>query len=179
MNGFLITHNHNRNSLFDLRREMDRLFEDFWHTPRTPTAISEDWRPACDIEEQDDCYLMTFEMPGIPKDNIKIECVDNQITVSGERSREPKNTDGFYSERRFGKFSRSFTLPAGVNSEKVEANYEDGILRLYVPKSESARPRQIKISNGSGAGFFGKLLGQSTPNDRREKEVHSFNGSKQ
>jgi len=179
MNYFLTTRNRNLNPLWDLRREMDKLFDDAWGLTQNKTDRADfDWSPTCDVEENDDHYLMTVEMPGIPKDQIKIECVDNQLTISGERSYSTKNKeDGYrYSERRYGKFYRSFALPAGVNADKVEANYEDGVLHLYVPKAESTKPRQIKISNGSGTGFFGKLLGQSSPNSRGEKEgVHSSN----
>jgi HSP20 family protein len=173
MNTYIVTRNNRSwNPLFDLRREMDRLFDDFW-TPTT-TQTENAWHPACDVEENDDHYLMTVEMPGVPRDQIKIECVDNQVTISGERSSDQKKSKA-YSDRYYGKFYRSFTLPAGVNADKVEANYQDGILRLYVPKAESAKPRQIKITNGSEKGFFGKLLG-NTP---KEKEgVHSSDENK-
>jgi len=173
MNTYLVTRNNGWNPLSELHREMDRLFDDFWTTP-TNTQTPNNWNPDCDVEENDDHFLMTLEMPGIPRDQIKIECVDNQITISGERNREQKKTKS-YSERYYGKFYRSFTLPAGVNADKVEANYQDGILRLYIPQAESAKPRQIKITNGSDKGFFGKLLGQSP----KEKEgVHSSDENK-
>ena len=76
---------------------------------------------------------------------------------------------GYYSERRFGKFHRTFKLPSGVSSDKVEAHYQDGMLRVYVPKAETAKPRQIKISNGSGTGLFGKLLGASATKDKEDR----------
>lgn len=188
MSYFLSTRNNRSLSpLWDLRREMDKLFDDAWgltQTSNNSDAVEYDWNPVCDVEEGEDHYLMTVEMPGIPKDQIKIECIDNQLTISGERGRESRNTqkekekEGYrYTERRYGKFYRSFTLPVGVNADKVEANYEDGVLRLYVPKAESAKPRQIKIGSGNGPGLFGKLLGQTTPSDRREKETHSVHNS--
>jgi len=181
MNYFLTTRNaRSLNPLWDLRREVDRLFDDAWGLTKASTdGVEYDWNPTCEVEENDDHYLMTIEMPGIPKDQIKIEYINNQLTISGERGRESKKQDdGYrYSERRYGKFYRSFALPAGVNADKVEANYEDGVLRLYVPKAEEARSKQIKISSGGGAGFLGKLLGQTAPNDRGEKEVRSTHGS--
>ncbi len=170
MNTLLVTRNNSWSPLAELRNEMDWLFDDFWTTPTT-TRFDQNLNPACDVEENEDHYLIALEMPGVPRDQIKIECVDNQLTISGERIRENRKTnkDQSYSERQHGKFYRSFVLPAGANADKMEAQYEDGILRLYVPKAESAKPRQIKITNGSGTGFFGKLLGQS----KDKEELHS------
>jgi len=149
------------------RKEMGRLFEDLW--PESVSSWSSSWSPACEIEEDDGHFLITAEMAGIPKDQIKIELRDNQLLISGERHQGTKRKEGGYrySERRFGKFQRAFSLPTGIDADHVEANYEDGILRLFIPKTDSAKPRQIKISNGSATGFFGRLLG--TP--KKEKEV--------
>lgn len=155
--------------LTEFRREMDRLFDDYW----SPTSgdsrreMESEWNPACDVAEAENHYLLTLEVPGIPKEQIKLEVIDNQITISGERTAEEKKREpgSWYTERRYGKFHRTFSLPAGVDAQKVEANYQDGILKVYVPKAESAKPRQVKISNGSSSGFFGKLLN----NDDRAK----------
>ncbi len=156
--------------LTELTQEMDRLFtsrwDDNWDDVRGDVRS---WSPACEVEEAKDHYLVTLEVPGIPKDQIKIEVVDHQLIVSGERRQEKKTTsaegDSWYTERKFGRFQRSFALPQGVNAERVEADYSDGMLRLYVPKAESAKPRQIRIGERSptGGGFFGKLLGQEKP----------------
>jgi HSP20 family protein len=158
------------NPLADFRREMDSLFDDFL-SPANRTARNADysWVPACDVAEEEGHYMLSLEMPGVPKDDIKIEVADNTVTVSGERrsKEERKERGAWYGERRYGKFQRSFTLPAGIDADKIEANYQDGILHLMVPKAESAKPRQIKI--GSNTGFFGKLLGDS----RKKEEEHS------
>jgi HSP20 family protein len=150
-----------------LTREMDRLLDDFWAPPRNTRNLQEmeaKWNPPCDVEEADDHYLISLEMAGVPKEQIKIECHDNQILISGERRQESKKKEEgkWYTERRYGKFQRAFTLPAGVEADKVEANYHDGILRVYVPKTEVPQPRQIKITNGPGGGFLSKLLGSTT-----------------
>lgn len=141
------------------------VFDDFW----TPTAARREtsWNPACDVEEGADHYMLTLEMPGVPEDQIKLEVIDQQLTISGERRpKETKAGEGaYYSERRFGSFMRSFSLPAGVDTDKIEANYEHGLLRVYVPKAASARPRQIKIGQGTKSGkpgFLSKLVGDST-----------------
>jgi len=123
----------------DLRREFDRLFDD-WTSPAPRGLRTEStFVPACDVEEGEDHFLLTLEMPGMKRDDIKLEVNDDQLTISGERR---------YSERRFGKFQRSFALPPGIDTTRVEANYQDGILRIMVPKAESSKPRQIKIGSG-------------------------------
>ena len=146
----------------DLSREMNSLWRDIWapviHEER---ELAQAWAPAADVSELKDHFLVSVEMPGIPRDEIKIEVVENTITVSGERHSETKRTEHgtWYGERRFGKFQRSFRLPEGINADNIEANHQDGVLHLMIPKAASAKPRQIKISSGSS--FFGKLLGDS------------------
>lgn len=151
------------NTMSDFRRDFDRLFDE-WLTPaRKELRTESHFVPVCDVEEQDDHYLLTLEMAGVKKDDIKMEVVDNHIVISGERRNESRKQaeGGIYSERRFGKFQRTFTLPAGVDAAHVEANYQDGVLYIVVPKAETAKPRQIKISNGSlSSKFFGKFLNQ-------------------
>ena len=163
--------------LADLRLEMDRLFDDYWTTTPAPkTLVGENhFTPACDVAEEKDHFLLNIEMPGIGKNDVKLEVIDNQLIVSGERHQDRKNNDSgaWYSERRYGKFKRSFALPAGVDADKVEALHEDGILRIYVPKAESAKPRQIKIANGKSTSFFGKLIGQQSSNDQGKEKVAS------
>lgn len=156
----------------DFRREFDRLFDD-WTTPSSRgLRTDQTYVPACDVEEADDHYLLTLEMAGIKKEDIKLEVNDGQLTISGERRHEAKQKQEgqWYSERRFGKFQRSFALPAVIDADRVEANYQDGILRVVVPKAESAKPRQIQITSGSlSSKFFGNLLSKS----KEREEVHS------
>jgi HSP20 family protein len=125
--------------------------------------------PLCDVEEQDDHYLLSLEVPGMKKDDIKIEVVDRELTVSGERQRTSmKNERLAYTERRFGKFQRKFSLPVEVDTSLIEANYQDGLLRLVVPKAEAVRPRQIKITTGSDSSqFFEKLTNKFREKDKQ------------
>ena len=155
-----------------LQRDMDRMFDDFLSpstlsgTPGREMAFS----PPCDIEETDTHFLMTFDMPGISKKDVRIELRDNQLLVSGERQeqhRSEKNSR-VNTERFHGTFVRSFTLPSNVDPEKVEAHYEDGVLRIAVPKSEAAKPRQISINESKG-GFFKTLLGHREKEEKSEK----------
>jgi HSP20 family protein len=161
--------------LSDFRREMDRLFDDFW-SPSHASLGDSDLTPACDVEVADDHYLFAIEMPGIARDDIKIEVVDNQLTVSGERKSSTKSDGkGYrYTERRFGRFQRSFALPAGVDADKIEASCEDGVLHLMVPKAEEAKPRQIRIGEkraDGGNGFFGKMLGSRDEKENRPAQA--------
>lgn len=144
----------------ELRRELDSLFD--W-TRTTPYWATDEatLRPACDVQEEEASYLLTLEVPGVAKEDIKIETLENQIIVSGERKLETKKNSNtyLYSERRFGKFHRTFALPSHIDTDKVEAHYQDGVLRVLVPKAESAKARQVKITNGTNAGFLGRFLG--------------------
>jgi len=90
------------------------------------------------------------ELPGIKKEDIEISLHDGVLTVSGERKHEveKKERQSFRSERYFGKFQRSVTLPAAVNVGGVKAAYKDGILSIELPKAEEAKPRQIKVNVG-------------------------------
>jgi HSP20 family protein len=105
---------------------------------------------ACDVEETGSHYLMSFDLPGISKEDVKIEVVDNKLTVSGERKSEKKDdkNNHYVTERHYGSFQRSFTLPSTIDASHVEASYKDGVLQIALPKAESAKPRQIKISEG-------------------------------
>lgn len=163
--------------LMELRNEMDRLFDDFWGMPVSAQASDRTWQPACDVVEDDDHYLLSVEMAGIPKEQIKIEVQDQHLVISGERrAEEVKKEKGFkYSERQHGAFLRSFALPSGFDAEKIEANYQDGVLRVLVPKPNKLKPRQIKIGTGSNASFFGKLIGQSSTREKEERHSSSAN----
>lgn len=156
---YLMTRN---NPFNELRREMDRLWDDFGGPSGLAGTAASHWNPACDIEEGKDHFLLTVDMPGVPKDQIKIEVVDDQLTVSGERKREERRQEdgAWYTERRYGQFSRTFSLPSGVDPARVEAQYQDGVLKILVPKAETAKPRQIKVDDAGNSGFFGKLLGK-------------------
>jgi HSP20 family protein len=87
--------------------------------------------PACDVSETEEKFLLSVDLPGMKKEDIKIELKDQVLTISGERKTE--------------KYQRSFTLPTVVDGNKVEARYEDGVLELTLPKTELAKPRQIEI----------------------------------
>ncbi|MEO5971016.1 MAG: Hsp20/alpha crystallin family protein [Bdellovibrionia bacterium] len=155
-----------------MQRDIDRMFDDFISPGANLTGDVLNrqmvFSPVCDVEETDSHFLVSFDLPGINKKDVNIELRDNQLIVSGERKEEHKveKRNRMSTERFYGTFQRAFTLPSTVDADKVEAQYEDGVLRVAIPKSEAAKPKQIEIKEGKG-GFFQKLLG------RGEKEVKS------
>jgi len=102
----------------------------------------------CEVSETPQSYLLKFEIPGMKKEDIKIDLHDNRLTVSGERreeKKEEKDHKVHYSEMGYGSFMRSYTFPTAVDAERVEARYENGVLSLNVAKSEGMKARQITV----------------------------------
>ena len=159
---------------------MGNVFEDFDHmvdsflSPTVENTVN--FQPRCDVREAKDHYLVSFDMPGVKKDDIKIEVQNNQLAISGERRYELKEEEGestLRHERSYGKFERTFTLPSTINAEKIEAHYEDGVLSVALPKAEAAKGRTVEIQSGQG-GFFSKLLGAKKEGN---KDIKSINAS--
>jgi HSP20 family protein len=131
-----------------LRDEMDRLFDSsFGPTFRAPGALSR-WTPALDVYQDKDQFTVVVELPGLKKEDIEISLHNDVLTLSGERKQEKKDEEGHRNERFFGRFQRSVTLPTSVDSNKVKATYQDGILKIVLPKAEEAKPKQIEVSIG-------------------------------
>jgi HSP20 family protein len=105
--------------------------------------------PAVDITEDDGKYVVTVEVPGASKDDVTVEAHENVLTIRGEKrsEREEKKEQARYIERRYGSFSRSFTLPANAAADRISATFKDGILRIELPKTEEAKPRVISIKS--------------------------------
>lgn len=132
--------------LASLRDEMDRLFDFAW--PTRDSGLFSGWSPALDVHDEKDNLVVQVELPGLKKDEIDISLHDGVLTVSGERKqeREQKEGESFRSERYFGKFQRSVTLPVAVNAQNVKATYKDGVLTVHLPKAEEAKPKQIAVN---------------------------------
>ena len=132
--------------LSTLRDEVNRLFDFSW--PSQETGLFTGWAPALDVHDDKESLTVFVELPGMKKDEIDIALHDGVLTVSGERKmeRERKEGETFRSERYFGKFQRSVTLPAAVDAGKVKASYKDGILTIGLPKAEEAKPKHIAVS---------------------------------
>lgn len=109
------------------------------------------WMPPVDISEDQEKIRLTAELPGVREDQVSLQMEGGVLTIRGERKFEDeKQGRNFHRvERSYGQFVRSFTLPNNVDREKIRASFTDGLLEIEIPKSEEARPRQIKITGGS------------------------------
>jgi HSP20 family protein len=135
------------NRLSSLRDEIDRLFDlSFPGFDRGVTLFS-GWSPALDVYQDKDNVYAKLELPGMRKEDIDISLHQGTLSISGERKQEEKHGEGamFRSERFFGRFQRSVTLPTAVDPAKVRAVYRDGILTVTLPKTEEAKPKQIQV----------------------------------
>ncbi len=133
--------------LSSLSSEVDRLFNSF------PFLAGSEDRfdgsvPAVDLYHDKESVLLRAELPGMKKEDIHVSLHEDVLTLSGERRQEKQHDEkgALRSERFFGKFERQFTLPVRVDSSRVSATYEDGILTVTLPKAEEAKPRQIEVS---------------------------------
>ncbi len=131
--------------LLDLRNEMDRLLGDTFRAFDDGDTFS--WKPALDIEENNNEFVVSAELPGINKEDIKISITDNNLVISGEvtEKKDVQEKNYHLKERIRGNFNRAVALPTSVDSNNAEANYEDGILTVRLPKAEEAKPREIEI----------------------------------
>jgi HSP20 family protein len=133
----------------DLRDELNSFFDmPFWSGSGRTGQLFTGWSPAIDLYESGDHFLAVVELPGMRKEDIDISLHDGALTISGERKRE-NNDNGETAqrtERYVGTFRRSISLPTRVDPSKVAATYEDGILKVTLPKSEEAKPKQIQVS---------------------------------
>jgi HSP20 family protein len=151
-----------------LRREVDRLFDDFdrglWRSPfRSSTFDVEPFwprqiatwstAPAVDIAEKDNAFEVTAELPGIDEKNVEVKLVNGNLTIKGEKKeeKEEKKKDYYLSERHFGSFERSFTVPEGVDTDKIEASFNKGVLTVRLPKKpETIKPeKKIEVKTAA------------------------------
>ncbi len=130
-----------------LREEIDKLFDSFFGRRSFFFGETETFVPACDLEETEESFIVSAEIPGMKKDEIKVTVDEDGITISGERKREKEEKGKTYHriERTYGKFQRYIPFPKEVQPEKAKASYKDGILRIEIPKSEKVKPKEIKI----------------------------------
>jgi HSP20 family protein len=139
--------------LDSLQSDMNRLFDRFFEG-RAANGISRRWIPAMDLLETEDHLVLRGDLPGMTEDDVDIEIKDNVLTVSGERKAEHEDKgEGYHRvERSFGSFSRSLTLPAGVDAGQVEASFDNGVLEVRIPKPAEAKPTRVQIGTGTVEG---------------------------
>lgn len=134
--------------LTDLRDEIDRLFEVPLAELARSSQILSGWTPWMDVYEDKDNVYVRAELPGMKKEDIDLSLHNGSLSISGERKSEDKYKDAevYRSERFFGRFQRTVTLPTTVAADKVKAQYQDGILTVTLPKAEEAKPKHIDVS---------------------------------
>ena len=139
--------------------DFNRLFNTLFDESR-----AQRWVPPMDLVEADDHFLLKADLPGLGEEDVSIELRDNALTISGERKSEHEARErGWYRvERATGKFSRSLSLPDGIDPDAVTASFDKGVLEVWIPKPEARKPRRIQINthaNGNGNGQHAVIEG--------------------
>ena len=158
--------------VFGLRREIDRLFEDTFGRGDGVTS----WTPAVDVRETDKELRIDVELPGINPDNVELTVENGVLSIRGEKRNERKEDDSenrfHVVERTYGTFMRSFQLPPGLDESKIEADYDNGILAIHIPKTALPQPRKIQIGGSQTAS-----IGNGSKTARTESKTSSKAGS--
>jgi HSP20 family protein len=132
-----------------LQSEVNRVFDAFFGN--SSGARARRWVPAMDLVETEENLVLRADLPGLNRDDVELEVKDGVLTVSGERKAEhEEKSEGFYRvERAFGRFSRSLTIPEGVDAEAIAADFNDGVLEVRIPKPAERQPHRIAIGAGA------------------------------
>lgn len=151
-------------------RPLFRHLDDLLGQVEGQEARGPSFAPPVDVTEDEGHYLISFDVPGMKKDDLAIEVDGRTLTVSGERKFEQKADKGktHFVERRYGSFQRTFTLPEGVKADAVEADYRDGVLTVAIPKAPEAKATKVKIGDGKS----GLLKGLLTKDESQKTSPH-------
>jgi HSP20 family protein len=152
--------------LDSLRREIDKLFEDFGlrslRAPLGRNSVDPEpfWRgeimfakvPAVDFVDDDKAYVVSAELPGMAESDVEVKFSDGTLTIRGEKKeeKEERKKDYYLSERRYGSFQRAFQVPHGVDAEKIEARFANGVLTVRLPKAPETAKNEKKIEIKKG-----------------------------
>jgi HSP20 family protein len=129
------------------RGEMDRLWDRFFGERPFMKALSEEWSPSVDVSETEDKVLVNAELPGLEAKDVNVSISGDLLTIKGEKKKEKEEKDEHhhYVERYEGSFQRSFRLPVDIQSDKVEASFKKGVLKIVLPKAEEAKKKAVEI----------------------------------
>lgn len=127
--------------------DLPRRFEDLWSPGQFPFEMRE-WMPALDMYEKDGSYVVKAEIPGMKEEDVDVSVSGDKLTIRGEKKAETEvNEENYYRcERSYGSFFRSIDLPSDADSNKIEANYEDGVLEVSIPKTEATKSKKVKVT---------------------------------
>ena len=150
---WMVTTRRPENEFAVMQTRMNRLFNEMlgaWPYGTEGNAISSAWMPPVDVFEDKEGIKLVAELPGVKGDDVKISLENNTLTLRGEKKQVAEETieKVHRYERTYGSFERTFTLPSTVDSEKIQASFEDGVLTVILPKVEKAKPREIPVLSG-------------------------------
>ena len=131
------------------RNEISRVFDNFFSVGPS-TLFENEWLPSINVDEYEKTILVRAEIPGIEEKDLEVTLQNNILTISGEKREEKeeksKDKKTVISERKFGSFSRTITLPESIRSDKVNAKFKNGVLTIELPKDEAKEPKKVKIN---------------------------------
>jgi HSP20 family protein len=134
--------------ILSMQRSINKMFDSLFHGGVWDEEMAASmWNPAVDVQDRDQEYVLRVELPGVARDDVNITTRENIITIRGEKKQEKETRESTYrrTERLYGSFQRSFSLPGSVKNDKIEATFKDGILEIVVPKAEEAKTRAIEV----------------------------------
>ena len=162
-----------------LRREMDRLFDTFFDRSPIPSTMQGGMlEPAIELADTKDAIIVKAQVPGVSRDNLHIDIMDDVLTLRGEMKEDTQTEDRRFHRRefRYGAFSRTIPLPTGVQADVCSAELKDGILTITLPKSQQARAKNIPIQGMSDGGNGARQVNQgsqSTAQEQRGSQPHN------
>jgi HSP20 family protein len=133
--------------LTSLRSEMDDLWNRFFSDLPVLRRHEEEWAPSVDLSENKESFIVQAELPGVDQKDVNVTISGSILTVKGEKKKEEEKKDEHHHsvERYYGSFQRSFQLPANVQTDKIEATFDKGVLKVTLPKTEEAKKKEIEI----------------------------------
>ncbi|MFZ0388590.1 MAG: Hsp20/alpha crystallin family protein [Solirubrobacteraceae bacterium] len=159
--------------LSTIQNEMNRLFSTFFDQSQSTGRDGSErrWIPAMDLVETTDQYVLRADLPGVREDDVTVQLEDNVLTIAGQRAAEDGQWQGYYRiERAFGAFSRSLTLPAGIDPDHVQARFDRGVLEVMIPKPEQQKPRQVQIQLNRSDSELGAIEGNESADAQTKGE---------
>ena len=137
-----------------LQSDVSRVFDTFFGTRSGNGVATRRWVPAMDLVEDDEHLVLRADLPGLTEEDVNVEVKDGVLTVSGERRAEEKTEEKGYHrvERSYGSFSRSLSIPEGIDPEQVSADFDNGVLEVRIPKPEERKPHRVQIGKGTVEG---------------------------
>jgi HSP20 family protein len=160
-------------------REMEdwtQRWEDVFERPFLPSMrrffgnMGGEWTPNIDVVEKENEYLIKAELPGVKEDDVEVSLTGDMLTISGEKEEEAEEEKKgyYYAESSYGSFSRSLTIPSNVDPDSIEANFNNGVLEVSLPKTAEAKPRKVRVAAKRGAKSKQQTSGKGESSNKTE-----------